>query len=194
MAPPALPGRSHAETQPNQRQLSQDQIESVPPPPFESDFFTNSLEDSRSQHDEPEKEEAQPARTFFSSATRYGLLSSGSNNNNNNSSYYYHDWLFEILSCAASFVVLIVIIVLLRRYDQQPVPAWRHGVTLNTLLALLATLCKAAFAYPVLQGISQLKWNWFTKQQRPLIHFEAFDEASRGAVGSIRLLVATRGE
>ncbi|KAL1984945.1 hypothetical protein VTN96DRAFT_8501 [Rasamsonia emersonii] len=182
----ALPGRTRAETQPNQQQ-SQDQIEGIPQP-FESDFFTNTLLDESKSHEagkEASSYQAQPARNFSSSA-RYGLLSGFDPS-------YYRDWLFEILSCVASFVVLIAIIVLLERYDQQPVPAWRQGITLNTLLALLATLCKAAFAYPVLQGISQLKWNWFTKR-RPLIHFEAFDEASRGAVGSIRLLVATRGQ
>ncbi|KAL1984561.1 hypothetical protein VTN96DRAFT_9061 [Rasamsonia emersonii] len=91
-------------------------------------------------------------------------------------------WLLEILSCITSIVCLVGVVILLKQYDQQPVPALPLGITLNTLLGLLDYY-----------GLSQLKWNWFVRKKRPLVHFEAFDEASRGAVGSIRLLAATRG-
>jgi hypothetical protein len=111
----------------------------------------------------------------------------------NSSQSWVHAWLLEILSCVTSIVCLIGIGILLENYDGQPVPALPLGITLNTLLAFLTTLCKAAFAYPVFQGLSQLKWNWFARKKRPLIHLDAFDQASRGAAGSIWLLVATKG-
>ncbi|KAL1967365.1 hypothetical protein VTN77DRAFT_3149 [Rasamsonia byssochlamydoides] len=102
-------------------------------------------------------------------------------------------WLFEVLSCLISIVALIGIVILLQRYDQQPAPQWPLGITLNTVLAFLTTVSKAAFAYPVLVALSQMKWNWYATQKRPLSDFEAFDEASRGSLGSIKLLIATKG-
>ncbi|KAK4220026.1 hypothetical protein QBC37DRAFT_271690 [Rhypophila decipiens] len=62
-------------------------------------------------------------------------------------------------------------------------------MTLNTFLAFFTTFTKAAFIYPVVQCISQWKWNWFaTNDERPLADFHTFDNASRGIIGSIGLL------
>jgi hypothetical protein len=102
-------------------------------------------------------------------------------------------WSLELLSCVLSIVALGMIILLLRQYDKQPPPTWPLGITLNTVLALLATITKAAFAYPVFQGISQMKWDWYAQQTRPLSDLQAFDSASRGVFGVKQFLVVTKG-
>lgn len=38
------------------------------------------------------------------------------------------------------------------------------------------------------QHVSQGKWNWLSRSAQPLVDFDRFDTASRGAWGSLRLL------
>lgn len=60
-------------------------------------------------------------------------------------------------------------------------------MTLNTFLAFFTTFTKAAFMNPVVESISQWKWNWFS-DDHALVDFDTFDRASRGVLGSILLL------
>jgi hypothetical protein len=62
------------------------------------------------------------------------------------------------------------------------------GVTVNTFVAFFATFAKAAFMLPLGEAISQWKWNWYS-DDRQLSDFQLFDSASRGAWGSILLLL-----
>lgn len=61
---------------------------------------------------------------------------------------------------------------------------------MNSILQLLVTVVHFLFCVALVQGLSQLKWNWFQLEQRPLMSFQAYDDASRGAIGSIRLFVS----
>ncbi|KAI9170574.1 hypothetical protein HJFPF1_00042 [Paramyrothecium foliicola] len=60
-------------------------------------------------------------------------------------------WILEISCLLISLLVLIAIILILLSYDQQPLPAWPLGTTLNTFLALFTTLTKATLMVPVLR-------------------------------------------
>lgn len=102
-------------------------------------------------------------------------------------------WTLEYVSCFISIAAFMSLVIVLSQFDQKPMPSWPLGITLNTLLALLAAISQACFVYPVVQGLSQMKWNWFSSKERPLVDFESFDGASRGAWGSILLVFRTKG-
>ncbi|EFQ32518.1 hypothetical protein CGRA01v4_05954 [Colletotrichum graminicola] len=102
-------------------------------------------------------------------------------------------WLPELLWCAVSVASVAALAGVLSRFDNQPLPRWPLGLTLNTLIAFLATLARASFIIPVSESVSQLKWLWYRDAPRPLKDFQDFDAASRGAWGSLQLLKTTRG-
>lgn len=59
------------------------------------------------------------------------------------------------------------------------------------VLSFLSAIMKAAMLMPVASAISQSKWIWF-RRERKLAHLDRFDEASRGILGSLRLLFTVR--
>ena len=96
-------------------------------------------------------------------------------------------WLPEILCWLVSALLTIGLIALLHHYQNQAVPKWPYRITLNAVIALLSTLAKASLLLPVAQALSQLKWLWFTSEHK-LSDIGAFDDASRGTLGSLKLL------
>ncbi len=102
-------------------------------------------------------------------------------------------WTVEIISFIIALLALGAIIGVLAHYNERSMPSWPTGMTLNTLIALLTAISNAALASPLQQGLSQLKWINFKRESRPLTDMEAFDDASRGIWGSIKLLVMGRG-
>jgi len=83
---------------------------------------------------------------------------------------------------------------LLWRCDGKPPPAFRAGVTLNTVLAFLTSLTKALFLIPIIEGLGQLKWVWFLSHNRkPLLDFQVFDDATRGGLSGLKLLFGFKG-
>ncbi|RGP60900.1 hypothetical protein FSPOR_10401 [Fusarium sporotrichioides] len=101
-------------------------------------------------------------------------------------------WWQEMLCCLVSVVALVILTMILKKFNNQPLPDWPSGITLNTVLACMATICRSALLVPVTEGLAQAKWVWF-KQPRPLKDFKAFDKASRGLGGSLSLLSHTKG-
>ncbi|OKL55369.1 hypothetical protein UA08_09378 [Talaromyces atroroseus] len=80
---------------------------------------------------------------------------------------YYHfllvvlprGWSIEYISCFISVAAFVSLMVVLNQYDNKRMPSWPLDITLNTLLALLTAVSQTCFVYPVVQGISQMKWN-----------------------------------
>ena len=103
------------------------------------------------------------------------------------SSFLSRTWVLEIVLWLVSATLTIGLIGILWIYQDQSVPQWPYRITLNAVISLLSTLARASLLIPVVQALSQLKWLWFNKQ-RPLSDFDAFDDASRGAWGSLKLL------
>jgi hypothetical protein len=79
-------------------------------------------------------------------------------------------------------------------FDGQKLPQWKFGITVNTLVSVLATINIHLLTIIVGAGMGQVKWIWFGRRARPLTDFDMIDEASKGPTGSIALLLRGRGE
>jgi hypothetical protein len=118
-------------------------------------------------------------------------------------------WVYEILSIIISAGALIAIIVLLSNVNNKPQPSWAtggrycteerllgsqetvchgHGISLNSVVSWIGTIARVGLLVPLSNGLGQLKWSWFSNEERSLADFEAFDQASRGLNGSVRLI------
>jgi hypothetical protein len=102
-------------------------------------------------------------------------------------------WTFEILALVVALGAIGAIIGVVFRYNGRALPDWPHDITLNALIALLATFANATISVCLASGISQAKWIRFKQSAAPLSDMEVFDEASRGSWGSLKLLATARG-
>ncbi|KAF2137036.1 uncharacterized protein K452DRAFT_199136, partial [Aplosporella prunicola CBS 121167] len=100
------------------------------------------------------------------------------------------DWQWEISTAVLSLACTIAVFAVLLVYQGKPTSEWKtpHGITLNTLVAILSTLGRGALLVPVTSCISQLKWLHFMGSPRRLHDIEMFDEASRGPWGAFTFL------
>ncbi|KAF1991323.1 hypothetical protein K402DRAFT_322720 [Aulographum hederae CBS 113979] len=120
-------------------------------------------------------------RTSTSSSNRSPVFSKSSS------------WTFEYISLLVGLGSIAGIVAVLATFNGQALPDWPHHITLNALIALLATVANANIAIPLQSGLSQLKWIRFKSSRAPLADMEVFDEASRGTWGALKLLVTARG-
>lgn len=96
-------------------------------------------------------------------------------------------WKLEFLAASLAVGLLAAIFITLARFNGQDVPNWPANLNLNSLVAIYATLLRALLLFAIAEVISQEKWYWFGRP-RPLRNLEDFDLASRGALGSVKLL------
>lgn len=97
-------------------------------------------------------------------------------------------WTGELWALAGSNLFFAAIVVLLVFADGKPIFTWK-GVTLNTAISVLAVCMKASLLFAVSECIAQWKWILFSRAaRRPLIDFEHIDRASRGPLGSVKVL------
>ena len=59
---------------------------------------------------------------------------------------------------------------------------------MNAVISFLTTIAKACMVLSVAAAIGQSKWLWFQDDSRILQDIELFDDASRGPLGSLRML------
>ena len=112
----------------------------------------------------------------------------------NSCMYHLKAWGPEVAWCALALVLLLAIAGILNHYKERTEKKWFNGeLTLNAVVAFVATLCRASMVIPIAECISQLKWNSFASGKRPLKDLYAFDQASRGPYGSMVLLFKTSG-
>lgn len=98
-------------------------------------------------------------------------------------------WFWEWLSIAFSVLCFIATVGLLLAYHNSPSPNLPHGLTLNTIVSVLATASKASLLLTIGTSIGQLKWIWFQQDsKRQLYNLQSFDDASRGPLGSLKIL------
>lgn len=105
-------------------------------------------------------------------------------------------WWPEILAALCAIAALAGIIWVARSYRGRSIEAvgLPSGLSINGLIALLATVTRAALLIPVASALSQEVWLWLSVARHrstrwgELRDFEISDEASRGAWGSLLLL------
>jgi hypothetical protein len=102
-------------------------------------------------------------------------------------------WLFEIISWMFSAIMMSTILIVLVHFDGRQTPRFKAGITLSSLLSILASLSKSALLLPTASALAQLKWNNFNgSQSRKMIDFEIIDSASHGPWGSFVLLARSK--
>jgi hypothetical protein len=119
-------------------------------------------------------------------------------------------WLWELLGIVMSAAAIAAIIGLLIDMDGKKVPNWGFtmksrtvggkfipektvNISLNSVISWISTVGKICILIPITKGIGQLKWVWFSEQERQLSDFEKFENATRGLTGSVMLLWKLRG-
>ncbi|KAM7213703.1 Protein of unknown function (DUF3176) domain containing protein [Rhypophila decipiens] len=96
-------------------------------------------------------------------------------------------WYPEMICCGISAICLYAIVEVLLVYDENSFPVYPLGITLNSLVALLSSICSMSCTFIVAEGVSQMKWNHFARD-KPLADLQAFDSASRGIFGAAKLI------
>lgn len=100
-------------------------------------------------------------------------------------------WSWEILAITVSLGCMTSIVTILLKMKDHPLSEWTFSLSLPATIAIFSTAAKSTAGFAVAACISQYKWLYFKTAMRTLGDFDLFEEASRGPVGSLRLL-ATR--
>ena len=110
-------------------------------------------------------------------------------------------WTADIVYALIGLAFLVALAVMLKIFDGRPLSDWAVAVALghysvnlsiNFIVSTLGTFSKASLAVSIETTISQSKWIWFAHGKRPLLDYKTFDDASRGPLGSMRLLLLTK--
>jgi len=112
-------------------------------------------------------------------------------------------WLFEFFGFALALGSLLAVFAFLHVYDGRVSPEWKLPVgagkyrktfvlNINAIISIFTTTFTSGLLIPVAASMSQLKWVWF-QQGHPLSHYQAFESAARGPLGSVILLWTLKG-
>lgn len=96
----------------------------------------------------------------------------------------------EIVSLLVAAASLIALFILLKQCNNKPSPQWslgHWGFTLKAILSVVLAIFWGSLLMPVAQTINQASWIWYM-QPNFLQDLTYYDSASRGPLGSIRLL------
>ena len=104
------------------------------------------------------------------------------------SSWGWHAEVWSITLATTCFAAMVALLVILH---EKPLPKWPSGISVNAVLSVLVTAMKGALVFTIAEGLSQLKWAWFEREQK-LSDLVLLDEASRGSWGASKLLFAMR--
>lgn len=104
-------------------------------------------------------------------------------------------WRVELIAATIAVAGIITLVAVLVKFDKQPQQEYHfirnQTYTLNAIVALIATITRVAMGVTLGSALSQCMWNWFVDKSRDgtaLSNLTLFDQASRGAWGSMKLL------
>jgi hypothetical protein len=108
-------------------------------------------------------------------------------------------WFWETAAVILSLAAILGLIFVLRHVDNKPQTSWTFKFTPNTVVSLLSTTSRSSSLVSISAVIGQEKWMWFGlgslkgfRQDTRLIDLQIFEDASRGPLGSLRLLWFTQ--
>lgn len=101
--------------------------------------------------------------------------------------HVFRHWILEIFLLLLSTALLGGIATILFLHDGNYLTDWRFPINLNTSIAFLGTVYRACIALILAEIIGQCKWSWFRNRPRALQDLQVYDEASRGAMGCLKL-------
>ncbi|KAK1974446.1 hypothetical protein LZ30DRAFT_408673 [Colletotrichum cereale] len=108
------------------------------------------------------------------------------------SSLRWSAWGPEYWALVGGIASFIGMVGLLASFDNKPIFTWQ-GVTLNTIVSILSVTIKASISFVISECLAQWKWILFIREDRVLIDFDRIDAATRGPLGSLRILLRTKG-
>ncbi|KAI0413495.1 hypothetical protein F5X98DRAFT_390795 [Xylaria grammica] len=101
-------------------------------------------------------------------------------------------WIWEFASWIVSSLLLAGVVLTLSLHQDQPLPEWPFGITINALISFLSSLSTSTLVVVISSIIGQRSWTTLASAERPLRQLELYDDASRGAMGCFLLLLQNR--
>ncbi|KAK4106310.1 hypothetical protein N658DRAFT_414522 [Parathielavia hyrcaniae] len=99
-------------------------------------------------------------------------------------------WWWELLSLAFSIGCLISIVAILFTYQDRPQTDWHGGfLSITGTIAIFSTAANLTTGLAIGACLSQYKWLHFRKSPHKLTDLDLIEEAGRGPLGSLILLV-----
>ncbi|KAJ5726303.1 uncharacterized protein N7483_007660 [Penicillium malachiteum] len=98
-------------------------------------------------------------------------------------------WSLEAIAVCFSISCFVAILCVLQLYNGKQSPQLPKGVSLNTIVSVLATASKSSLMFVAGECIAQLRWVLFRKSHQPLSYIQSCDSASRGPWGSLTILL-----
>ncbi len=98
------------------------------------------------------------------------------------------NWVPEIAAIVFSILCLIAVVITLAVFDNNPRPQLTRHITFNAIVSILATGTRSSLTYATASILGQKKWTWFMSGPRRLHDVQTLDEASRGPLGSFKML------
>lgn len=98
------------------------------------------------------------------------------------------NWLQECVAVAFSVLCMVAIAVIALTIDGTRLSQWHLDLQPSTVISILTTACQSSLMFSVSEIIGFSKWSFFKTRPRHLRELEVFDSASRGSLGSLKLL------
>ena len=100
-----------------------------------------------------------------------------------------NSWVPEIAAVLFSILCLIAMVITLAIFDNKTRPQLTQYITFDTIISILATGTRSCLLYATSSTLGQKKWTWFMSRHRRLRDVQTLDEASRGPLGSFKMLL-----
>lgn len=97
-------------------------------------------------------------------------------------------WWLEIFTMSISFVCMGALVFILAHFQNKLSSEWSFFISFNATVAIVITAARATLLAAVSTCLSQEKWMRFRNKSHRLRDMAIIDTASRGPLGSLRML------